>query len=151
MENSLDLFVFELHFCLNKQLFFTHLSGCNRSMPRSIGAKSIHFVCSIQIFSGMRTYTQILYHIVFGTKYREAVLVKENRQELFNYIWGILKKKKCYLYRVNGAFTLSIHGKADLVQYIKDQEEHHRHKTYREELIELLTEYGVDFDEKYLD
>jgi hypothetical protein len=50
-----------------------------------------------------------------------------------------------------GAFTLSIHGKADLVQYIKDQEEHHRHKTYREELIELLTEFGVDFDEKYLD
>ena len=148
----------------------------------------------------MRTYTQILYHIGCGTKYREAILVKENRQELFNYIWGILKKKKCYLYRVNGvedhihlaldlhptialadlvkdiklassdfikeknlfpgferwqdgygAFTLSIHGKADLVQYIKDQEEHHRHKTYREELIELLTEYGVDFDEKYLD
>lgn len=148
----------------------------------------------------MRTYTQILYHIVFGTKHRAAVLCKSQRQELFNYIWGVLKKKKCHLYRINGvedhihlavdihpsialaslvkdikiassdfikeknlfpgfeswqdgygAFTLSIHAKADLVEYIKNQEEHHREKTYREELIELLEEFGVEFEEKYLD
>ena len=50
-----------------------------------------------------------------------------------------------------GAFTLSIHAKADLVKYIKNQEEHHRKKTYREELIELLKEFEVEFEEKYLD
>jgi REP element-mobilizing transposase RayT len=64
----------------------------------------------------MRTYTQILYHIVFGTKYREAVLVKENRRALFNYIYGILKKKKCYLYRVNGVES-HIHLALDLHPY----------------------------------
>jgi len=30
-------------------------------------------------------------------------------------------------------------------------EKHHEEKTYREELIELLKEHGVEFDEKYLD
>jgi len=50
----------------------------------------------------MKTYTQILYQIVFSTKNREAVLLKKNREILFKYIWGILKNKKCHLYRING-------------------------------------------------
>ena len=50
----------------------------------------------------MSTYTQILYQIVFSTKYREPTLLKENREELFKYIWGILKNKNCHLYRVGG-------------------------------------------------
>ena len=44
----------------------------------------------------MSTYTQILYQIVYSTKNREHTLDKENRKELFKYIWGILKNKKCY-------------------------------------------------------
>jgi REP element-mobilizing transposase RayT len=50
----------------------------------------------------MSTYTQILYQIVFSTKHRKPTLVKEKRAELFNYIWGVLKNKKCHLYRING-------------------------------------------------
>jgi putative transposase len=50
----------------------------------------------------MSTYTQLLYQIVFSTKYRTSTLNKEQRPELFKYIWGILKNKKCHLYRVNG-------------------------------------------------
>ena len=148
----------------------------------------------------MSTYTQILYQIVFSTKYRAPVLLKENRPELFKYIWGILNKKKCVLYRINGvedhihivlhlhpsvalaglvkdikiassdyikekdlfpdfenwqigysAFTYSYSAKNDLVEYVKNQEEHHKTKTYREELIELLNEHGVEFEEKYLE
>ncbi|MCB0741409.1 MAG: transposase, partial [Chitinophagaceae bacterium] len=50
----------------------------------------------------MSTYTQILYQIVFSTKYRKPVLLKENRDKLFQYIAGILKNKNCFLYRING-------------------------------------------------
>jgi putative transposase len=50
----------------------------------------------------MSTYTQILYQIVFCTKNRMPVMLKENRTELFRYIWGILENKKCHLYRMNG-------------------------------------------------
>ncbi len=49
----------------------------------------------------MRTYTQILYQIVFATKDKKPVLIKENRKELFKYIWGILENKKCHLYQIN--------------------------------------------------
>ena len=43
----------------------------------------------------MATYTQILYQIVFSTKEREKSLLEENHEQLFRYIWGILKNKKC--------------------------------------------------------
>jgi len=48
------------------------------------------------------------------------------------------------------AFTYSIKEKQTLIEYIKNQEEHHRKVTFKEELIDLLHEHGIEFDEKYL-
>lgn len=147
----------------------------------------------------MSTYTQILYQIVFGTKYREKVLLKDGRDELFKYITGLIKNKNCHLYIINGvedhihivthlhpsvslsslvkdiklassiyikeknlfkdfinwqegygAFTYSIKEKDRLIEYVKNQEEHHRKKSFREEYVKLLGEHGIEFDEKYL-
>jgi len=49
-----------------------------------------------------------------------------------------------------GAFTYSIDAKENLINYVKTQEEHHRKKTFKEELRELIQEHKIDFDEKYL-
>ena len=147
----------------------------------------------------MSTYTQILYQIVFSTKYREPLLNKSNREELFKYIGGVLKNKNCHLYRINGvedhlhivthlhpsvslaslvkdikvsssiyikennlfvgfsnwqegygAFTYSVKEKDRLIEYVKNQEEHHRKKTFKDEYIDLLKEHEIEFDEKYL-
>ncbi len=49
-----------------------------------------------------------------------------------------------------GAFTYSIDAKNRLIEYVKNQEEHHRVKTFREEYIQLLIEHGIEYDEKYL-
>jgi putative transposase len=147
----------------------------------------------------MSTFTQILYHIVFSTKNRDRTLTSDNRSHLFEYAWGVLKNKKCHLYRMNGvedhihlathihptiplaslvkdiklassdyisqkgifknfagwqdgyaAFTYSYKEKDRLIEYIKNQEQHHKTVSFKEELIELLNEHGVQFDEKYL-
>lgn len=147
----------------------------------------------------MGTYTQILYQIVYSTKNRSPTLVTEKRKELYKYIWGILKNKKCHLYQIGGiedhvhivthlhpsvalsdlvkdiklastdyikneklftnfngwqdgygAFTYSIDAKENLINYVKNQEEHHKKKTFIEEYKELLQEYKIEFDEKYL-
>jgi len=37
-----------------------------------------------------------------------------------------------------------------LIRYINSQNEHHRHKTFKEELIDFLRKYGIEYDEKYL-
>lgn len=73
----------------------------------------------------MGTYTQLLYQIVFSTKHREPTLIKENREELFRFIWGILEKKNCRLYRINGVedhlhILTQIHPTISLSSLIKD-------------------------------
>jgi len=50
----------------------------------------------------MSTYTQILYQIVFSTKNREKTMIESGQEKTYKYIWGILKKKKCHLYRIGG-------------------------------------------------
>ena len=40
---------------------------------------------------------------------------------------------------------------SEVKRYIQNQEDHHRHKTHKEELIELLEKAGIEFDPKYLD
>lgn len=49
-----------------------------------------------------------------------------------------------------GAFTYSRDRKEILINYIRNQEEHHRQKSFRDEYVELLQEEGVTFDERYL-
>lgn len=49
-----------------------------------------------------------------------------------------------------GAFTHSTKERDGLIEYIKGQEEHHRKTAFRDELRSLLTEAGIEFDEKYL-
>jgi REP element-mobilizing transposase RayT len=146
----------------------------------------------------MSTYTQILYQIVFSTKFREQTLVKPMVDELYRYIWGILKNKSCHLYRIGGtsdhihiithlhpsvslaslvkdikiagsefiksnnlfpdfngcqsgygAFTYSFNEKDTLIEYVKNQEQHHTKVSFKDELIDLLKEQGIHYDEKY--
>lgn len=49
-----------------------------------------------------------------------------------------------------GSFTYSKSALPNLINYVKQQKEHHRKKTFREEFIELLREHGVEFDDRYL-
>lgn len=147
----------------------------------------------------MGTYTQLLYQIVFSTKNRQPILKKENREELFKYIWGILNNKNCHLYRINGvsdhihiithihptqsvsdlvkvvkvssgnyikskrlftgfegwqdgygAFTYKFTALDGLIEYVKNQEKHHKNVSYKEEFISLLEEHKIKFDERYL-
>ena len=50
-----------------------------------------------------------------------------------------------------GAFTHSNEELNRITEYIKGQEEHHHVRSFREELKALLTQAGLDFEEKYLD
>ena len=132
-------------------------------------------------------------------KNRMPALEEENRDKLFKYIWGIMKNKKCHLYRINGiedhlhivtdlhqtvalaslvkdiklgandsiekenlfpkftgwqegygAFTYSYDAKDRVIAYVKNQKEHHKTMTFKEEYKALLEEHKIEFDEKYL-
>ncbi len=66
--------------------------------------------------------------------------IKENKITKFNFNWqtGF------------GAFSIS-HSQLDkVINYIINQKEHHRKRSFKEEYIELLNKYMVEYDEKYL-
>jgi putative transposase len=37
-----------------------------------------------------------------------------------------------------------------VVKYIMNQEAHHKKKTFREEYIELLEHFNIEYDERYI-
>jgi len=49
------------------------------------------------------------------------------------------------------AFTVSATSRKAVRHYIGAQEEHHRVKSFREELIEMLDKAGIEYDSNYLD
>ena len=49
-----------------------------------------------------------------------------------------------------GAFSYSRSQLDDLVKYIKNQEKHHMRKTFREEYLEILKRFNVNYDERYI-
>ncbi len=49
------------------------------------------------------------------------------------------------------AFTVSASARDAVQRYIANQEEHHRTKSCREELVEFLEKSGISYDPEYLD
>jgi REP element-mobilizing transposase RayT len=144
------------------------------------------------------SYTQIYYHIIIRTKNSEKSISQHNVAELYKYIWGIIKNKKCQLYRINGiedhihlfislhptialsnfvkdiklatnqwmkshddfkkfkgwseryaAFTYSNRDKNMIINYIINQQEHHRKESFKEEVIRIFREENVKLDERF--
>jgi putative transposase len=49
-----------------------------------------------------------------------------------------------------GAFSYSKSQRDAVIKYIMKQEEHHQKKTFREEYVDMLNKFEVNYDEKYL-
>ena len=137
-------------------------------------------------------FRQILYHIVWRTKYNIPAINHKHCDDLYRYIWGITQNKKCKLFRINGvedhihilsdlnpslaladyikdvkiasskwlrsnqnfpefqgwaksycAITYSVNEKETLINYIKNQKEHHKKETFREEVTRLFKEHMI--------
>ena len=50
-----------------------------------------------------------------------------------------------------GAFSIGVSGVEATVDYIRRQEEHHRKRTFRDELAEFLKKHGMTYEDKMLD
>jgi len=73
----------------------------------------------------MGTYTNIIYQVVFSTKYRRRVMIPEGREKLYNYIAGIILNNKCVVYKIGGVsdhlhILFSLHPTVALSALVKD-------------------------------
>ena len=147
----------------------------------------------------MATYTDINYHLVFATKNRLPALHRDRREDLYRFIWGVLKERKSHLYRIGGmedhihiltslhptvaladlvkeiktassawvkgqnvfplfehwqegygAFTVDAKARSGLIDYIRNQEEHHRVTSVAEELQDMVQTSGLVWKRDYL-
>lgn len=49
-----------------------------------------------------------------------------------------------------GAFSVSASNTSQVANYIKNQQEHHRKKTFKEEYREFLEKHQIEYDERYV-
>jgi REP element-mobilizing transposase RayT len=143
----------------------------------------------------MPSYTQSLYHVVFGTKHRRPSLNPAGRGSFLTYCNGIIRGMDAHVYRINcvedhihiladlpatldvatfvkrfklssgnclrdqsmfsqfdrwqekyGAFSTGWESRNGLIEYIKNQQEHHRHESFIDEFKRLLREVGLEWD-----
>ena len=49
-----------------------------------------------------------------------------------------------------GAFSYSKSEVPNVIKYIKNQEHHHKTITFQDEYLQLLKEFNIEFDERYI-
>ncbi|MDO5972266.1 IS200/IS605 family transposase [Flavivirga aquimarina] len=145
------------------------------------------------------TFTQMYVQIVFAVKKRDALLHKNIRNRVFEYISGILTEMKHKSIIVNGvsnhvhilvglnpnksisetvyaikrssslfinkeklcptkfawqegygAFTYGRSQLNDVYQYVLNQEKHHKNISFKEEYIQFLEKFEVEYEERFL-
>lgn len=92
-------------------------------------------------------------HILFALNPKLALSdlirdVKANSSKLINerrFIRG-----KFYWQEGFGAFSYSRSQIDKVAKYILNQEEHHNSRSFKDEYVELLSKFAVDYDDKYL-
>ena len=93
----------------------------------------------VHIFVSMSP-TQSVSEMAGEIKRASSLWINENRLVLGHFEW-----QDGY-----GAFTYAKSQIDAVMNYINNQETHHHVKTFREEYMEFLRLYNVDFDERYI-
>ncbi len=93
----------------------------------------------IHFLIGMKP-TCCLSDLVREIKKSSNEFIKDNRFTKFPFYWQ----------EGFGAFSYSHSQLDNVIEYIKTQKEHHKKKSFKEEYIELLHKFKIEFDEKYL-
>ena len=101
------------------------------------------------IINGMSDHIHIL--IGFSPDISISDLVRDIKSNSTNYINQQKWFKGKFAWQTGfGAFTYSKSHVPRVVSYIQNQEKHHTKKSFKEEYLELLKKYEVDYKNEYL-
>ena len=92
-------------------------------------------------------------HLLFGLKPTHCLADFMRELKKSSSIWLATTFSQTSFHWQEGyaAFSVSASARPSVQDYIARQAEHHRHKSFREELIEFLQKSGIEYDERYLD
>jgi REP element-mobilizing transposase RayT len=92
-------------------------------------------------------------HILFdmGKMHAPVDFVERVKRESSKFVKTLGPRyTKFYWQRGYGMFSVSPTHLADVEKYVREQEVHHRKKTFQEEFREFLARYGIEYDERYV-
>jgi REP element-mobilizing transposase RayT len=122
----------------NREKLFTYISGM--LMKKN---------CYVYQVGGIENHVHIILYI--PPIHSISLLVKDIKLACNSFI----KSKKLFRYFRGwnegfGAFSYSPEARKSLIDYVINQEEHHKNETPREEYLRILKEFEVEFLEKYI-
>ena len=81
----------------------------------------------------------------------QAKLAEEVKKSSSKWIKTINRKYSNFYWQDGyGIFSVNPSEIQVVIDYIRRQEEHHRYKTFQEELVAFLKKYKVEYDERFL-
>ncbi len=93
----------------------------------------------IHFFIGMKP-SCCLSDLVREVKKASNEMINENRLTKFKFNW-----QEGY-----GAFSYSHSHVDNVVKYVMNQKEHHQKKSFKDEYVDFLKKFEIEYDEKYL-
>lgn len=94
-------------------------------------------------------------HIHFLIGMRPSCCLSDLVREIKKSSNDFIKEKKLSKYKFNwqegyGAFSYSQSGLGNVIAYIRDQKEHHKKTTFKDEYVELLRKFEIEHKPEYL-
>ena len=92
-------------------------------------------------------------HILFdiGKMVAPVKFVEQVKRESSKFVKTLGSQyTKFYWQRGYGMFSVSPRDRDEAEHYVRNQEEHHRQRTFQDEYRAMLKQYGIDFDEQYV-
>lgn len=138
------------------------------------------------------SHVNALYHIVFSTYERQMTITNDYREDVYRFMWNIIKEHNCKLLRIGGipnhihilinlnstvalsdlvrdlkakssgwihrdarfplfngwakeyfAATISYKGRYGVIEYIKNQQEHHNIRKFEDEILKMMDAEGM--------
>ena len=101
------------------------------------------------IIGGIENHVHILFAL--SKKYSLSKILEDVKKCSSKWIKTVCPDcGKFYWQNGYGAFSIGFSGKSAAINYIKNQKEHHRNKTFQEEFLEFLNKYQMSYDERYI-
>jgi putative transposase len=126
-----------LHSSFSKKLF-EYISGILKGIgqfPLAVNGDKDH----VHIFFELNPSTSIS-DVMEKVKANSSKWINENHYAPGKFGWQ----------RGYGGFTYSRSQRDNVINYIKNQEIHHHRKSFKEEYLEMLLKFEIEYDEQYI-
>jgi putative transposase len=79
-----------------------------------------------------------------------ADLVSAVKANSSRWVHETFPKRRAFAWQEGTARSASASRTRSVIEYIRNQEHHHRKRDFKEEFLEFLNKYEVEYEERYL-